>query len=264
MRLLKRMLLVIVSVVLISGFCIMAYSEENYAALSQYYRVLALQGGNSEVSVEQANALSQYYAILAQGNGNTAGQNQAVSQPQQPVVTGSMVKVVNINASDAFFNEVLGIVNSMPEYIKQKVNSLGVVYYCYHSGSDYGADYNTGGLTSGYQTVTNGTIRSLDLCVNLSEYKNRMTTVSVIYHETGHVIDQLIWKQNGGLASNTAEFANAVNGEVSALKGIFGYNHSNYNASEWFADAFANYYLNNAILSQRCPRTYYYMSMLKY
>lgn len=245
-------------------------------ALSQYYTALANQGGGFGVTKEQAAQFATYYNALynmgvTETDDPVPGANSSTaSAPSQAAPAaanyGTLVNVVNVNASNDFYTEACTVIYNLPEHVKQLVNQYGVTYYTYNSANDFG--YNSqsvGGVTNVRRTVSGGN-RSVAINVCISEHvAGNLKTNVCIYHETGHVVDHIIWQRTGANASDTVSFYQCLDGEISPLMTINGYNRgSGYSNREYFADAYSTYYLNNAAMQNTCPKLYYFMATLGY
>lgn len=243
-------------------------------ALSQYYTALANQGGGYGVTAEQAAQFALYYnALYAQGVTETndpvpeaTNQTPASAAAQAPVDYGTLVNVVNVNASNNFYTEACNVIYHMPEHVKQLINQYGVTYYTYSSARDFGYNSSSvGGVTNVRRTVT-GNSRNVAISVCLSEnVSGNLKTNVCVYHETGHVVDHIIWQKTGANASETVAFYQCLDGEINGLMTINGYNRgSGYSNREYFADTYATYYLNNAAMQNVCPKLHYFMATLGY
>lgn len=77
MKYLRKLLLFLLCAVMLLNLPVVSYSENtSNAVLAQLYEQIAAQGGNEQITADDAKALAQYYAILAKqetkGDSNTA------------------------------------------------------------------------------------------------------------------------------------------------------------------------------------------------
>lgn len=255
----KTLRKVLIGFLIISSFLtVNAFADEasQNQQLYQYYSTLAKMGGNESVSKEDAQTLADYYASLISGSSKKSSKT--------PVSSTTTLYPVNVNASNEFYNATVARLNSLPEFLKQKIAKHQVTFYLYDRGENYGADYYTGGLTE--STMIYGRrSRKCEFDVSLSEHcANEYQADFILYHELGHVVNYLIWENTGTCGEELQEFEDCLLMEYQDIRNISGYNNVSDDYGEYFADAFAEYYLRNDALRNRCSYTYYFFSTLAY
>lgn len=240
--------LVVIS--LLSFSATVSYAESENALLAQYYAALAAQGGNDEMTAEEAQAYAEYYAALAAAEGSSSKNANKSSQ-------GTIVQVVNQGASDEFWQQMVGQVNSMPESIKKLMNKYKVIYYCVKDGSYFGIPGASGVTSSTWIKYGSGK-RKITMVIYLAEHSNNNETLHTIYHETGHALDQIHWKETGLQFCKTNEFQAAMQGELEPMYSLYRQRNMNSNLEEYYADGFATFFVHNAEMAAVCPKMYAY------
>ena len=220
-------------------------------ALAQYYAAIVQQGGNEQLTAAQAQQLHDYHMALAA----SVNANPQTAAPAPSIVCS----VVNVDSSPQFVAKETSRINSMPEYLKKRMNDHNVVFYLYKSYKSFGNDGRVANTCT--NLYSQGSKLWIDSYIQLSE-NDWSDQTQTIYHEVGHVVNYIYYEMTGIKASDNPVFVACVDSELAALDKITNTSLKNY--SEFFSEAFALYHLNPTKLQKHCPNVFAFIQGLSY